>query len=144
VLNILNQKALPLLKKANEKGYGIIARMPLQFGLLTGKFDKEISFPENDHRKNRLTKEVVSASLKALEPVWNLCKKYQYTKTQLALSYILSYPEISTVIPGIRTIAQAESNTKGHVKLDQADISFIEELGTADLIQVMELIQKQG
>src|SRR5258705_889148 len=36
VLNILNQKALNLLHDANTKGYGIIARMPLQFGLLTG------------------------------------------------------------------------------------------------------------
>ena len=39
VLNILNQKALPILEKANKNGYGVIARMPLQFGLLTGKFD---------------------------------------------------------------------------------------------------------
>ena len=39
VLNILNQKALPILEKANKDGYGVIARMPLQFGLLTGKFD---------------------------------------------------------------------------------------------------------
>src|SRR5258705_12335864 len=48
VLNILNQKALPLLKKANESGYGIIARMPLQFGLLTGKFNSFSTFPAND------------------------------------------------------------------------------------------------
>jgi len=144
VLNILNQKALPLLKKANEKGYGIIARMPLQFGLLTGKFDKDFSFSETDHRKKRLTKEVVDACIKVLEPVWGLCKKYQCTKTQLALSYILSYPEISTVIPGIRTVAQAESNTTGLVKLDQADVAFIEELGTTDFIPVMNLIQEQG
>src|SRR6185369_1763688 len=50
VLNILNQKALPVLEKANVNGYGIIARMPLQFGLLTGKFDVGSSFPVNDHR----------------------------------------------------------------------------------------------
>lgn len=35
VLNIINQKSLPLIKKAHENGYGIIVRMPLQFGLLT-------------------------------------------------------------------------------------------------------------
>ncbi|HMK24744.1 MAG TPA: aldo/keto reductase [Chitinophagaceae bacterium] len=144
VLNIINQKALPLLKNAQAKGYGVIARMPLQFGLLTGKFDKGFSFSENDHRKNRLTKEVIDTCDTALTPVWKLCKKYNCTKTQLALSYILSYPEVSTVIPGIRTAAQAESNTSGMIKLDQADIDFIEELGATDLIPVMKLIQQQG
>jgi aryl-alcohol dehydrogenase-like predicted oxidoreductase len=144
VLNIINQKALSLLKNAYAKGYGIIARMPLQFGLLTGKFDKDVSFSENDHRKNRLTKEVIDTCAAALTPVWRLCKKYNCTKTQLALSYILNYPEVSTVIPGIRTVAQAESNTSGMAKLEQADIAFIEELGTTDFIPVMKLLQEQG
>ncbi len=144
VLNVLNQKALPVMKEAAAKGYGIIARMPLQFGLLTGKFEEEISFPENDHRKNRLTKEVVQRSMEALRPVWPLCRKYEITKTQLALSYILSYPEVSTVIPGIRTVAQAASNTTGIIKLEDADIAFIEHLGSTDFIPVMKLIQEQG
>ena len=144
VLNLINQKALPLLKEANDKGYGIIARMPLQFGLLTGKFDKEVSFSDNDHRKKRMTNEVIDAANKALEPVWQLCKKYGVNKTQLALSYILSYPEISTIIPGIRTVRHAEENTKGFVQLSTEDIKTIEKLGKNDLIAVMELIQKQG
>ena len=144
VLNILNQNALPLLKKANEKGYGIIARMPLQFGLLTGKFDKAFNFPENDHRKKRLTKDVIDNCATALMPVWELCKKYGCTKTQLALSYILSYPEVSTVIPGIRTANQAELNTSGLVKLEDNDIAYIEKLGSTDFIPVMKKIQEQG
>jgi len=144
VLNILNQKALPVMKEAAAKGYSIIARMPLQFGLLTGKFDKEVSFSETDHRKNRLTKEVVQKSNKVLQPVWQLCSKYGITKTQLALSYILSYPDVSTVIPGIRTAAHAVSNTTGMVTLDNADIVFIEQLGLTSFIPVMKLIQEQG
>lgn len=144
VLNILNQRALPVMKEAAAKGYGIIARMPLQFGLLTGKFDKDVSFSESDHRKNRLTKEVVQKAKEALQPVWPLCQKYAITKTQLALSYILSYPEVSTVIPGIRTAVHAVSNTMGIVTLDNADIAFIEQLGTTGFIPVMKLIQQQG
>src|SRR5688500_7795005 len=69
VLNILNQKALTVIKKASAGGYGIIARMPLQFGLLTGKFDHGLSFPDNDHRKNRLTKEIVETANAVLKPV---------------------------------------------------------------------------
>jgi len=144
VLNLLNQKTLPLLKSSAENGYGIIVRMALQFGLLTGKFDKDVSFSANDHRKNRLTKEVIDASNNALNSVWALCKKYNCSKTQLALSYILSYPEISTIIAGIRTAEQVQLNTTGLFQLDRDDRSMIENLGATDFVQVMELIQKQG
>ena len=144
VLNILNQKALPLLKKVNEKGYGIIARMPLQFGLLTGKFNAESRFPDNDHRHNRLTKAVILTTTKAVEPVWELCNKYKITKTQLALSYVLSYPEISTIIPGIRTPEHVEQNTNGLIQLDEEDLKMIESLAQTDFASVMDLIKQQG
>lgn len=144
VLNILNQKALTVIKKASAEGYGIIARMPLQFGLLTGKFDHGVSFSDNDHRKNRLTKEIVETANTELESVWQLCKKYDVNKTQLSLSYILSYDEVSTIIPGIRTGAHAEMNTTGLVRLDNADRELIERLGATSFVPVMEMIQKQG
>ena len=144
VLNILNQKALPVIREANKNGYGVIARMPLQFGLLTGKFDVQSTFPVNDHRHNRLTKEVISNSNEALKPVWELCQKYKLTKTQLALSYVLSYPWVSTIIPGIRTPEHVIQNTTGLARLDNADMKMIEGLGKADFVATMELIQKQG
>jgi aryl-alcohol dehydrogenase-like predicted oxidoreductase len=144
VLNILNQKGLPVIKEAAKNGYGIIARMPLQFGLLTGKFDRGVSFSANDHRKNRLTAQVIETANSALESVWQLCKKYGVNKTELALSYILSYDEVSTVIPGIRTVAHAESNTTGLVRLEEEDRELIERFGTGNFVPVMEMIQKQG
>src|SRR5436190_18872152 len=144
VLNLLNQKTLPLLKSSAENGYGIIVRMALQFGLLTGKFDNGMNFSANDHRKNRLTKDVIEASNNALNPVWALCKKYNCSKTQLALSYILSYPEVSTIIVGIRTTEQVQLNTTGLFQLENEDKLFIEQLGATDFAQVMDLIQKQG
>ena len=144
VLNILNQRALPVMQRANRNGYGVIVRMPLQFGLLTGKFDIDSTFPRNDHRHNRLTKEVILNSNEALKPVWELCKKYSMTNTQLALSYVLSYPEVSTIIPGIRTPEHVTGNTKGLIRLDDADLEMIEHLGKTSFVSVMELIQKQG
>jgi aryl-alcohol dehydrogenase-like predicted oxidoreductase len=144
VLNLLNQKALPTFTAMAKKGYGIIARMPLQFGLLTGKFDNAVLFADNDHRKNRLTIEVIDASNKALEPVWQLCKKYECNKTQLALSYILSYAEVSTVIPGIRNEKQVKDNTSGLFKLEKEDRRMIEDLGQNEFKVVVDLIQKQG
>lgn len=153
VLNLLNQKALPLLKQSSINGYGIIVRMALQFGLLTGKFDvpsevlakegKPI-FPDNDHRKNRLTKEVIEAANSALKPVWGLCEKYKCTKTQLALSYVLSHPEVSTIIAGIRTAEQVQLNTTGLFQLEMEDMKMIENSGLTDFVSVMKLIQQQG
>ena len=144
VLNLLNQKALDMLPEAAKNGYGIIARMPLQFGLLTGKFDKGVSFSNNDHRKNRLTVHVIEAANIALQPVWDLCSKYNCSKSQLALSYILSYTEVSTIIPGIRTAEQVEQNTNGLFVLLPEDKLLIESLGNGSFAAVMQLIQQQG
>jgi aryl-alcohol dehydrogenase-like predicted oxidoreductase len=115
--------------------------MPLQFGLLTGKFDDHFEFPENDHRNKRITKEIVSATNEALFNVWQLCQKYECNKTQLALSYLLSYDAVSTIIPGIRTAAHVTDNTSGLFTLDSADKALIENTNTTDLLQ---LILKQG
>jgi aryl-alcohol dehydrogenase-like predicted oxidoreductase len=144
VLNLLNQKALPLLKLSADNGYGVIVRMALQFGLLTGKFDNAAEFAANDHRKNRLTRQVIDSSNKALEPVWQLCNKYSCSKTELALSYILSYPAVSTIIAGIRTTEQVQKNTSGLFMLEEPERKMIEELGNSDFVSIMKLIQQQG
>ena len=141
VLNLINKIALPVLKIAGEKGCGIIARMPLQFGLLTGKFDNGFLFPQNDHRSKRITTEIVAATNQSLETVWQLCNKYHCTKTQLALSYLLSYTVVSTIIPGIRITQHVKDNTSGLFHLSNEDKLLIENVDTAALIQ---LIIKQG
>ncbi len=144
VLNVLNQKALSLMKTSAALGYGVIARMPLQFGLLTGKFDKGYNFYENDHRKGRVTSTIINASNIALETVWQLCTKYNCTKTTLALSFVLHYVETSTIIPGIRNAEQVNSNSQPIIKFDKEDIIMIEQLGLNECSVVMELIKLQG
>jgi aryl-alcohol dehydrogenase-like predicted oxidoreductase len=144
VLNIINQRGLEVIKQAAGKGYGIIARMPLQFGLLTGKFTVDSKFEPSDHRHNRLTPEIISDTLKALEPLWKLCNKYHISKTQLAMSYVLSYKEVATVIPGIRTKEQVVANTNGIVALDREDVKWIESYGSTTLAALMQTIERQG
>lgn len=144
VLNIINQRALRLLGEAAAKGYGIIARMPLQFGLLTGKFDTATTFAANDHRRGRLTPDVIGRAHNALEPVWALCEKYGTSMTALALSYVLSYPEVSTVIPGIRTPEHVAGNTTGLVELQAADRQLIESFNTTAFDDLMTLIEQKG
>jgi aryl-alcohol dehydrogenase-like predicted oxidoreductase len=125
VLNIINQEALQTVEKAQQAGYGIIARMPLQFGLLTGKFTKDTTFPEDDHRNFRLPPDILSELVDTLEEVWPLAGKYRITKTELAMSFILSFEGISTVIPGIKTPEQADLNSSGIVKLTEEDMDII-------------------
>ncbi len=144
VLNLINQEALPLARKAGDAGYGIIARMPLQFGLLTGKFDAGFAFDANDHRRGRITPELVRLSGEALAPIWALCEKYNCTKTQLALGYLLSLDEVSCIIPGIRTPDQARLNTEGLPRLDKEDMELIERTGQAGCRPVMDLIRQLG
>lgn len=145
VFNLINQKALPILLQGAEKGYGIIARMPLQFGLLSGKIKPETVFSKDDHRSYRVVPHITEAVLKILkEEVWPLCEKYQTTESGLALSYILSYPEISTVIPGIRTPEHVALNTDHLVTLEEKDKQHLQNLYQTHWLPVMDMMEKQG
>ncbi len=145
VFNIINQRAYDLINKAGEKGYGIIARMPLQFGLLTGKFSFATSFNVDDHRSFRLTPEVLQKTLSFLEnKVWPIKEKEKLNETGLALSFILSNENVSTIIPGIRTPEHVEKNTSGLKKLSEKNVSYLLSLAGNELKPIMELIEKTG
>ena len=145
VFNLINQSALPIMETAHRKGYGIIARMPLQFGLLTGKFTEDATFAKDDHRHFRLTKEIISKTNAILEDnVWTLCKKYNISKTSLALSFILGFDEVSTVIPGIRTPQHVMENTKDIIRLDKSDKEHLTTLYDEKWKDIVALMEKQG
>lgn len=145
VFNLINQRALPIIHQAAAKGYGIIARMPLQFGLLSGNIKPDTVFTADDHRSYRVVPPITEATLQILkEQVWPLCEKYQTTASGLALSYILSYPEISTVIPGIRTPEHVGLNTDHLVTLEAADKQHLQNLYETHWLPVMEMMEKQG
>lgn len=143
-LNIINQTARHFINEASEMGYGIIARMPLQFGMLTGKFDAGVHFSENDHRKKRLTPQLITNALEVTAPVWELCNKYNCSKTQLALSFLLSYEGVSTIIPGICTPEQVLLNTDGLFQLQSADRQLIELLGNTAFGPLLQQLRALG
>ncbi len=145
VFNLINQKALPIIEAAAAKGYGVIARMPLQFGLLSGKIKPTTIFASDDHRSYRLVPSIIKPVLNILdEYIWKLLEKYQTTPAGLALSYILSYKEVSTVIPGIRSPTHVALNTHHLVQLDKADQLYLRNLYETQWQQVMQLMEKQG
>lgn len=128
--NIINQRSLKLIEAASQKGYGIIARIPLQFGLLTGKFTKETRFNKDDHRSFRLKPEFLSELLDALEDVWKISEKYNVDKVTFALRFIMNHKGVSTVIPGIRTPEQAVKNTQPLINISEEDLETLHQLFT--------------
>jgi aryl-alcohol dehydrogenase-like predicted oxidoreductase len=144
VLNLINQRVKPLLNLMQQQQYGLIARMPLQFGLLTGKFGPEAKFDESDHRSFRLTPEVIKATLRALAHLQQLADKYETSLTGLALSFAASHPQVATVIPGMRTPEQVAENTTSLVRLAPTDLEYCYDLYDEEYYKIVDLFKAQG
>lgn len=142
--NMINQKAVPLFHEMQQKGYGIIARMPLQFGLLSGKFTSSTQFDETDHRSFRITPAIIDKTNVLLQKLEGLCAKYRIDKAFLALGFILSFPEISTIIPGIRTAQQATVNSRTAIELQPEEKQLILDLYPSEFLPLLQQMQLQG
>jgi aryl-alcohol dehydrogenase-like predicted oxidoreductase len=121
IFNIFRQKpAEEFFPLAEERGIGILARVPLASGLLSGKMHADRAFSEDDHRLfnrngeafdrgetfsgvNFETGLTAAEELKAFVPEGN-------TLAQFALRWILMYPAVSCAIPGGKNPAQVEDN----------------------------------
>jgi aryl-alcohol dehydrogenase-like predicted oxidoreductase len=121
IFNIFRQRPAGLFfEQAQKHDVGVIVRVPLASGLLTGKFSKDTSFAADDHRAfNRHGEQFdvgetfsgvdYETGLGAVEELKALVPEGA-TLTQLALRWILDHPAVSTVIPGAKTSDQARSN----------------------------------
>ncbi|MCS0606409.1 aldo/keto reductase [Streptomyces sp. LP11] len=141
ILNPFRMKPLrEVLPAAREAGVGIIARVPLASGLLSGTYTKDTVFAANDHRTfNRhgeafdqgetfsgvdyATGVEAAAEFAALAPEG-------YTPAQLALRWIIEQDGVTTVIPGARTTGQARANAEAAKlpPLDAGTLTAIREL----------------
>lgn len=101
-----------LFPEAKEYGVGVISRVPLAFGALTGKFTLQTRFEGDDHRKNFYAGEALKQIVQRMKTLEFLKKEPPGDLTTAALRFPLSFPEVSTVIPGIRNIRQAAANTR--------------------------------
>ena len=110
--NLLEREAEKVLfPKAIEYGIGVIVRIPLLFGFLTGKFDKNSTFGEDDHRNMNLSKEKLEQYLNDLETYDELYAQYpDQSKAQVSLRFCTTYPGCHVSIPGAKTAQQVEDN----------------------------------
>lgn len=119
--NLLERQAEEvLLPMALRYGTGVIVRIPLLFGLLSGKFNRTTSFGENDHRRSNLSPEKLASYLDALDGYKPVFEKYSnYSVAQLSLRFCISHPACHVVIPGGKTPEQVEENVVA------SDLDFI-------------------
>ncbi|MGC9468579.1 MAG: aldo/keto reductase [Anaerolineae bacterium] len=97
-----------LFQMATDKGVGLLCRMPLARGVLTGKFEPDQKVPAG-HRA-LLDGDQVYDNIRRAEALRPVAEAYQGGMTRLALHYSLTPRAVSAVIPGARNQVQLEEN----------------------------------
>jgi aryl-alcohol dehydrogenase-like predicted oxidoreductase len=121
IFNIFRQKpAEEFFPLAEERNIGILARVPLASGLLSGKMRSDRAFAEDDHRSFNREGEAFDrgetfsgvnfeTGLEAAEELKELVPE-GHTLAQFALRWILMHPAVSCAIPGGKNSSQVEDN----------------------------------
>ena len=109
--NVLNQApADELFPHAYEKGFGIIARVPLASGLLSGKFRPDTVFARDDVRQNFLTPKRLEEVLPRVDEAKSIIGGTARSLAEGSLRFVLANECVSTVIPGAKNVRQVEMN----------------------------------
>jgi aryl-alcohol dehydrogenase-like predicted oxidoreductase len=111
IYNVFDQsperKLFPL---AMARGIGVLARVPLDEGSLTGKIDEHTSFPPGDFREGYFKGDRKRQVREHVESLLRDLGVDAARLPEIALRFCLSNPAVSTVIPGMRSLRNAESN----------------------------------
>jgi len=110
--NLLEREAeKKLFPIAMKYGIGVIVRIPILFGFLTGKFDENSTFSEDDHRRMNLSPEKLEIYLENLENMQSLFDQFSGdSMTVTSLRFSISHPACHIAIPGAKTAEQVQEN----------------------------------
>jgi aryl-alcohol dehydrogenase-like predicted oxidoreductase len=106
MFNIFYQEPSAAFKKAQEKNIGIIIKVPLDSGWLSGKYNSDSKF---QGVRSRWTMETIKQRTDLLKKIGFITDDTT-TMVQSALRFILAYNEVSTVIPGAKNLQQLKEN----------------------------------
>jgi aryl-alcohol dehydrogenase-like predicted oxidoreductase len=112
IYNMLEQQiGQPLIPLAKQHGVGLTVRVPHSSGLLEGRYTRETTFGENDHRFFRVNTDArkkawLDDGLKKVERLSFLTEGTGRTTTQAAIRWILAEPCFACVLPNIYTEEQ--------------------------------------
>ena len=122
--NILHQDAARAFDMAKEKGVGIIVKVPLDSGWLSGKYNSESTFSDI---RNRWSKKDIVTRAHLVNRVKELVTA-ENDLAQKAITFCLSYEAVSTVIPGNKNVEQLNNNIKSLNKpLSKENVQKLEE-----------------
>ena len=109
--NLLDQRVITngLMDLCRAQGVGLIARTPLCSGFLTGAYSPEAQFGSDDHR-SQWSAEQRAVWAEAYRRFSSIKDREPQTPAQFALRYCVSYPAVSSAIPGMLTEQQLEEN----------------------------------
>ncbi|MBM9506625.1 aldo/keto reductase [Actinacidiphila acididurans] len=111
IYNIFDQApAAELLPACQEHGVGVIVRVALDEGGLTGRINAGTTFPEGDFRNRYFRGDrpaQVEQRVRAIAADLGIAVE---DMAETALRFVLSHPAVSTVIPGMRTVRNVERN----------------------------------
>jgi aryl-alcohol dehydrogenase-like predicted oxidoreductase len=109
--NLLEREAEKVLfPLAMRLGVGVIVRIPILFGLLSGKFDRNSRFGEDDHRRMNLSPEKLDVYMRQIEGLQSFFATPGETMVQRALRFCITHPACHTAIPGGKTPRQVAEN----------------------------------
>jgi aryl-alcohol dehydrogenase-like predicted oxidoreductase len=127
IYNIFDQNPQDgLFPACREHAVGVIARVPFDEGTLTGTLTLESSWPDDDWRSTYFVPENLRSSVEhgdALRPL----VPDGMTMPEMALRFILSNPDVSTIIPGMRKLRHVEANIAAS-DAGPLDASLLEQL----------------
>ena len=116
IFNLFDQEAAAeILPDAARQQTGIIVRVPLDEGSLSGKYTPQHQFPAGDFRSSFFQGDRLARTLDRVEAIKADIAEFdlgpEWTLPRIALRYALDQVGVSVVIPGMRNIAQVEDNT---------------------------------
>lgn len=115
VFNLFEQEpAAQLLPVAQQTRTAVIVRVPLDEGVLTGKYAADHNFPESDFRHIYFAGDRLPRAKRRQEAIWHDVTQAglaeQFTPADVAIKFALAQPAVSTVVTGIRNVEQAARN----------------------------------
>jgi len=111
IYNIFEQEpAAELLDAARDCGVAVIVRVAFDEGLLTGKFTRDTVFEPDDFRSRYFAGDRLARAVERVERIRADVEGSGLTLAQAALKFVLAHPAVTTVIPGMRSVRQAEAN----------------------------------
>ena len=94
-----------------RQNLGVLARVPLASGFLSGKYKPGTEFKDGDVRSSR-DKKQVEEKLKEVEQIKNTELPKGTNMAEWALAWCLMHPAVTCVIPGCKSVEQVESNAR--------------------------------